>query len=646
MDSLLVIPFISMPSIHLDGVIEEDVYRKAAVIDTLVSVYPVDATPFPFKLYLFHDGRNLYVGGYMVNPYGIHAQETSRDAQMDVMDDMVQLVLSSGDRGYSFGLYPLGTQVDYLISNYNRWSIKWDFDWKSASRFSDTLWSFEMVIPIYRLDLSDTARLNVQVINILPQEMGWFQVLAAYPVPADQAEDVRYSMTVVFEKGITFEKGRPKISLSPYAVSVYANPGGDIPYFHLGSGPIFYRVGADVDIRTERWGVAAAILPDYSQVEADVAQLNLDRASMLYLPEKRPFFQEKLEIFERTLLNIFYTRSIGDMNGGLKTFFESERWKAQGFYIGERGGKHYAGLGAGFQRGGLFLSPYLMTFRDTSTESSVASIYGRLYRKGLVMSSQGVYQSNGAWAGGVSLSYNRMGLGGFSLYATAYSKDFSFPTTYLAYGPGFLYYRFGIWMNRFRKSPFMYMSNVWFNYSHRNEMEGGRFFSEYMSMGISAGIYRGFALTTWLDRYSSVLVSYWFYGLGFNLGSTTSRMLTVSVRGGEYGGMPSMGYFVEARYVLGRLSFSSFVNTISPQGAPTMATINGKVSFRTASGFYVNAFYQKALNNPYYPEEEFQMVVGYEWGGRSRVYLVVHPYVDDGALLDRKFFKIAYSFYF
>ncbi len=646
MDGLFIIPFLSSPSIQLDGALTEDAYKQAAVIDTLIPVYPESGTPFPFELYLFHDGKNLYVGGYVVNPYGIHAQETSRDARMNVMDDMVQLVLSSGDRGYVFGLYPLGTQVDNLISNYNRWSIKWDFDWKSASRFSDTLWTFEMVIPIYRLDLSDTARLNVNVINILPQEMGWFQILATYPVPADQMEDIRNSMGIVFENGITFERGRPRITFSPYVVSVHASPSENIPYFRMGNTSIFYRVGADVEMRTERWGVAAAILPDYSQVEADVAQLNLSRASMLYLPEKRPFFQEKLEIFEKTLLDIFYTRSIGDMNGGVKAFYESETWKTQGFYINEDGGRHYAGFGTGFQRGGFFLSPYAISYGDSAVSTSVASLYGRLYRKGLVLSGQGVYQNTGAWAGGMSLSYNRMGLGGFSISTTAYSKDFSFPTTYLAYRPGLFTYRFGVWFNRLRKSPIMYMTNLWFNYSHRNEMDTGLFFSEYMSMGISAGVYRGLMLTTWMDRNSSVLVSYRFYGAGITIGSTTYRMLMLSAMYGDYGGLPSRGYRIEASYTLGRLSITSFLDAISPQGAPTMATINGRVSFRTASGFYMNAFYQKTLNNPYYPEEEFQTVLGYEWGGRSRVYLVVHPYVNGGTLFDRKFFKIAYSFYF
>ena len=79
MDTLLLIPFISSPDVVLDGVLSEGIYEQALVLDTLNPVYPHDAVEYPFRLYLFHDGQNLYIGGFIVNPHGIHAQKTSRD---------------------------------------------------------------------------------------------------------------------------------------------------------------------------------------------------------------------------------------------------------------------------------------------------------------------------------------------------------------------------------------------------------------------------------------------------------------------------------------------------------------------------------------------------------------------------------------
>ena len=52
-----------------------------------------------------------------------------------------------------------------------------------------------------------------------------------------------------------------------------------------------------------RWGITpnlslnAAINPDFSQVEADVAQLDVNERFALFFPEKRPFFLEGIDLF-------------------------------------------------------------------------------------------------------------------------------------------------------------------------------------------------------------------------------------------------------------------------------------------------------------------------------------------------------------
>ncbi|MCP4567561.1 MAG: hypothetical protein GY841_08280, partial [FCB group bacterium] len=55
----------------------------------------------------------------------------------------------------------------------------------------------------------------------------------------------------------------------------------------------------------------AAINPDFSQIEADAAQIDVNSTFALFYPERRPFFQEGSDIF-RTLFNSFYTRTVND----------------------------------------------------------------------------------------------------------------------------------------------------------------------------------------------------------------------------------------------------------------------------------------------------------------------------------------------
>ena len=72
-----------------------------------------------------------------------------------------------------------------------------------------------------------------------------------------------------------------------------------------------------------RWGVTpnlslnATLNPDFSQVEADAAQLDVNTQFALFFPEKRPFFLEGADFFE-TPLDLYFTRTVADPTGGIK----------------------------------------------------------------------------------------------------------------------------------------------------------------------------------------------------------------------------------------------------------------------------------------------------------------------------------------
>src|SRR5207247_9242547 len=57
--------------------------------------------------------------------------------------------------------------------------------------------------------------------------------------------------------------------------------------------------------------------PDFSQVEADVAQLDVNTRFALFFPEKRPFFLEGADLFNTPIQAVF-TRTVADPDAGLK----------------------------------------------------------------------------------------------------------------------------------------------------------------------------------------------------------------------------------------------------------------------------------------------------------------------------------------
>lgn len=90
---------------------------------------------------------------------------------------------------------------------------------------------------------------------------------------------------------------------------------------------------------TSSWGITpnltlgGTINPDFSQVEADVAQLDINEQFALFFSEKRPFFLEGADFFE-TPLNAVHTRAVADPTFGAK-LTGKEGKNAIGFFVAE-----------------------------------------------------------------------------------------------------------------------------------------------------------------------------------------------------------------------------------------------------------------------------------------------------------------------
>jgi hypothetical protein len=73
-----------------------------------------------------------------------------------------------------------------------------------------------------------------------------------------------------------------------------------------------------------KWGISSdvtmdlTINPDFSQIEADVPQIDVNLRYALRYTEKRPFFLEGMEIFRFPEIEMVYTRRIIDPAGGAK----------------------------------------------------------------------------------------------------------------------------------------------------------------------------------------------------------------------------------------------------------------------------------------------------------------------------------------
>jgi hypothetical protein len=73
-----------------------------------------------------------------------------------------------------------------------------------------------------------------------------------------------------------------------------------------------------------KWGISSnmtldmTVNPDFSHIEADTPHIDVNQRFAFYYPEKRPFFQEGMEIFQFPEIQMVYTRQINDPIGGAK----------------------------------------------------------------------------------------------------------------------------------------------------------------------------------------------------------------------------------------------------------------------------------------------------------------------------------------
>ena len=100
------------------------------------------------------------------------------------------------------------------------------------------------------------------------------------------------------------------------------------------SGPANHRLGWQGLFPgvTARWSptpntsILGAINPDFSQVESDAAQVDVNRRYALYYDEKRPFFLEGREWFEHSFGELVYTRSMVLPLYGARATVEQGDW--------------------------------------------------------------------------------------------------------------------------------------------------------------------------------------------------------------------------------------------------------------------------------------------------------------------------------
>jgi Carbohydrate family 9 binding domain-like/Domain of unknown function (DUF5916) len=309
-------------AIRIDGALDEAAWSGAAVIELAYETRPAENQPPPVKTecLVTYDDDRLYVAfrAHDPDPSQIRAHLSDRDSAYD--DDFVGIVLDPFNderRAFEFFVNPLGVQMDLFNDDVsNNEDASWDALWWTAGRIDGSGYVVEMAIPFSSLRFPRSQgeqTWGFDALRFYPREQR--RRIASQPMDRNVSCYLCQISKMTGFAGVT--PGR-NIELDPTVTAVRTDVRQGSPESPLTEGSIETDPGL-----TGKWGVTpnltlnGAINPDFSQIEADAAQLDINTTFALFFPEKRPFFLEGADFF-RTPFEAVFTRNVSDPAWGVK----------------------------------------------------------------------------------------------------------------------------------------------------------------------------------------------------------------------------------------------------------------------------------------------------------------------------------------
>jgi hypothetical protein len=212
---------------------------------------------------------------------------------------------------------PYGVQKDYLWSNVGGGDRGFDLVWESAARLTDFGYQVEMAVPFssLRFPNKDIQSWRVDFYRNRPRESFMQYSWAAYD-RNEQCWPCQWGTL----NGMTDVRPGKGLEILPTLVGHQAGQLNDYsdpnPSFENGKAKSELSLGGKYSI-SSALTLEGAYNPDFSQIEADAAQIDVNSTIALFYPERRPFFQEGSDIF-RTIFNSFYTRTVNDPQFAVK----------------------------------------------------------------------------------------------------------------------------------------------------------------------------------------------------------------------------------------------------------------------------------------------------------------------------------------
>lgn len=312
-------------SIRIDGVLDDEAWKTAVVVPLPYEWAPGDNVPPPVatECLVTYDGTRLFVAfrASDPDPSTIRAHLMDRDdTDTLIQDDHIGVMIDTFNderRAFQFRVNPLGVQADAVFSEQDGVEdFSWDMIWDAAGRITSEGYVVEIAFPLKQLRFPGGSG---------PQTWG-FEAFRSWPRTvrhriSSQRRDRNIGCLLCQENKISGLEGLAQgrnLEFDPTGTLSRTDELAAPSDTALTSGDVNAEAGL-----TARWSMTSnltfsgAVNPDFSQVEADIAQLDVNQRFALFYPEKRPFFLEGVDFFTTPIQAVF-TRTVADPYFGAK----------------------------------------------------------------------------------------------------------------------------------------------------------------------------------------------------------------------------------------------------------------------------------------------------------------------------------------
>ena len=334
---------------NIDGRLDDVVWRSATTITEFVQSRPLDGVPATedTDVWIAYDNANLYLAFHLhySDPTIMRANRVDRDRAFQ--DDRISVYFDTfldQQRAYSFNLNGYGVQGDQIINARSGGGFSgrsgrrggggffpgsgggapfgdrsWDALFESGAQIVDDGYTAEMAIPFKSLrypqrEGNTSHRWGFQIVREIQDKDNETNVWA--PISRDVAGFLP-QMGVL--DGMTDLSTSRNLEILPTMTAInfgsLDTATGDFNVLDTSpEGGINFKYGVTSNLTAD-----FTVNPDFSQIESDRPQIEVNQRFPLFFSELRPFFLEGAEIFSvQAPVNFVHTRTIVDPAYGAK----------------------------------------------------------------------------------------------------------------------------------------------------------------------------------------------------------------------------------------------------------------------------------------------------------------------------------------